>query len=116
MLKVAWLPVYAHPLPAGHRFPMEKYSLLPEQLLYEGTLTPENFFAPGPVAEANVLATHDAHYWHRLRNRLLTAAEIRRIGRQIFQIEFHIRRNEQIEPPVFVVIAEGRARKPVFNR
>ncbi|MBC7922957.1 MAG: histone deacetylase [Ferruginibacter sp.] len=80
MLKVAWLPVYAHPLPAGHRFPMEKYSLLPEQLLYEGTLTPENLFAPDPVAEADILATHDAHYWHRLRNQLLTPAEIRRIG------------------------------------
>ena len=80
MLKVAWLPIYAHPLPAGHRFPMEKYSLLPEQLLYEGTLTPDNFFAPGPVAEADLLTTHDVHYWHRLRSQLLTPAEVRRIG------------------------------------
>ncbi|MDW8288992.1 MAG: histone deacetylase, partial [Flammeovirgaceae bacterium] len=33
MLKIAYSPIYHHPLPAGHRFPMEKYTLLPEQLL-----------------------------------------------------------------------------------
>ena len=39
MLKIAWSPVYNHPLPDNHRFPMIKYDLIPEQLIYEGTIT-----------------------------------------------------------------------------
>ncbi|MFN7015298.1 MAG: histone deacetylase, partial [Bacteroidia bacterium] len=31
MLKIAWSKCYAHPLPEGHRFPMAKYELLPDQ-------------------------------------------------------------------------------------
>ena len=80
MLKIAWSPVYAHPLPPGHRFPMEKYTLLPEQLLYEGTVTAANFFAPPPLPESWILATHDAGYWHRLKNLQLTPAEVRKTG------------------------------------
>ncbi len=31
MIKIAFDPVYAHPLPENHRFPMLKYELIPEQ-------------------------------------------------------------------------------------
>ena len=44
MLKIAYHPLYAHPLPEGHRFPMIKYELIPEQLLHEGTITQQNLF------------------------------------------------------------------------
>jgi acetoin utilization deacetylase AcuC-like enzyme len=80
MLKIAWTPAYAHPLPEGHRFPMDKYNLLPEQLLYEGTIGPENIFQPLPVEEKYILLTHDAHYWQRLKHLELTPAQIRRTG------------------------------------
>jgi acetoin utilization deacetylase AcuC-like enzyme len=80
MLQIAWSPIYAHPLPAGHRFPMAKYTLIPEQLLYEGTVTQQNFFEPAPAPEADILASHDVTYWRRLRNLELTPAEIRRTG------------------------------------
>ncbi|QHT69906.1 histone deacetylase [Rhodocytophaga rosea] len=80
MLKVAWSPVYAHPLPEGHRFPMEKYNLLPEQLLYEGTLQQENFFEPPPIEDQYILNTHESTYWDKLRNQQLTPAEIRKTG------------------------------------
>ncbi len=43
MLKIAFHPIYKHPLPEGHRFPMDKYDLLPEQLIYEGDMK-------GPIA------------------------------------------------------------------
>jgi hypothetical protein len=33
MLKIAHHPIYHHPLKEGHRFPMIKYDLLPEQLI-----------------------------------------------------------------------------------
>ena len=60
MLKIAFAPIYRYELPAGHRFPMEKYELLPEQLLYEGTARPENFFEPSPIEEPVILLTHEA--------------------------------------------------------
>lgn len=80
MLKIAWTEIFAHSLPEGHRFPMAKYDLLPEQLLYEGTITEKNLFAPAPLAEQYVLDTHDATYWQRLSNLQLTSSEIRKTG------------------------------------
>lgn len=80
MLKIAWSKEYAHPLPEGHRFPMLKYELLPEQLLYEGTVTSENFFQPSPLPEEEILRVHDSGYWHRLRALELTPSEIRKTG------------------------------------
>ena len=80
MLKIAWTEIYAHPLPKNHRFPMEKYNLLPEQLLYEGTIKNENFFKPDPITEEQVLRTHDQEYWSKLKEQSLTRKEERRTG------------------------------------
>jgi len=80
MLKIAFDPIYAHPLPEGHRFPMLKYELIPQQLLYEGLITQENLFSPGLLDEANILATHDKNYWEHLRDLTLPPKEQRRIG------------------------------------
>jgi len=80
MLKVAYDPIYAHPLPPGHRFPMLKYELVPEQLIHEGTITIENLFSPEPLDEATILLTHDADYWHQLRDLTLPLKEQRRTG------------------------------------
>jgi hypothetical protein len=43
MFPIAFHPIYQHPLPEGHRFPMLKYELLPQQLLHEGTALESNF-------------------------------------------------------------------------
>ena len=80
MLKIAYSPIYKYQLPAGHRFPMEKYELLPEQLLYEGTVVEANFFHPEPLSEAIILKTHTEEYWEKLKNLTLSAKEIRAIG------------------------------------
>ncbi|MEZ4884845.1 MAG: histone deacetylase [Chitinophagales bacterium] len=80
MLKIAYSPIYAHPLPKNHRFPMAKYELLPQQLLYEGTITQENLFTPKPLAEQYILNTHCADYWQKLQNLELTRQEERRTG------------------------------------
>ena len=80
MLKVAWSPDYVLPLPPGHRFPMSKYEMLPQQLLYEGTLRDENFFRPMPVSEDWITRTHELEYWQRLNNLELTPKEMRRVG------------------------------------
>lgn len=80
MLKIAYHPVYRHTLPPKHRFPMEKYELLPEQLLYEGTVTPSHFFAPSPLPESRILRAHEADYWERLKSLSLTRKEERATG------------------------------------
>lgn len=80
MLKIAYSPVYKYSLPEKHRFPMMKYELLPEQLLYEGTVSSGNFFEPGPLDEAVIMLTHEAGYWQKLKSLSLTDREIRAIG------------------------------------
>jgi len=80
MLKIAYDPTYAHPLPEGHRFPMLKYELIPEQLLHEGLITHQNLFSPELLDEDIILFTHDKDYWHQLRDLTLPAKEVRRIG------------------------------------
>jgi len=80
MLKIAHGPWYAHPLPEGHRFPMMKYELIPEQLLREGTCTAENFFEPGELDEKWILGVHEASYWQDLKTLNLSPRMVRRIG------------------------------------
>ncbi len=80
MLKIAYHPTFCLNLPEGHRFPMAKYELLPQQLLYEGTVNAENFFEPSIDARKWILQTHAEDYVHRLENGQLSKAEIRRSG------------------------------------
>lgn len=80
MLKIAYDPIYAHPLPEGHRFPMLKYELIPGQLLHEGLITQNNLFSPHPMDEEVILWTHDKDYWLQLTSLTLSPKEQRRIG------------------------------------
>lgn len=59
---------------------MEKYNLLPEQLLYEGTVTEDNFFSPVSLDEKWILNTHDDGYYLKLRQLQLSKSEIRKTG------------------------------------
>ncbi len=80
MLHVAFHPDYVHPIPKGHKFPMEKYQLLPEQLIYEGTLENTNFFEPDICEDQHLLRTHNADYLSRLEQLQLTPREQRVSG------------------------------------
>jgi acetoin utilization deacetylase AcuC-like enzyme len=80
MLKIAFSPIYKYKLPEKHRFPMVKYELIPEQLLYEGTVTEDQFFHPEPLTEEEILWTHDKAYWEKLKHQQLSRKEIRAIG------------------------------------
>lgn len=80
MVKIAFSPIYYHKLPEGHRFPMLKYELIPEQLLHEGTITQENLFTPNTCDAIDVLRTHDLDYYNKLINQQLSASEQRKIG------------------------------------
>jgi acetoin utilization deacetylase AcuC-like enzyme len=79
-LMIAWDPIYAHPLPEGHRFPMSKYDLIPGQLQHEGTIYNTNLFTPAPCPDEVILLTHDADYLERLNTLQLAEREQRHIG------------------------------------
>lgn len=80
MLKIAFHPIYKHPLPEGHRFPMEKYELLPQQLLHEGTCSEDNFFKPERPNDKYILAVHEPEYYYDLLNITLDQRAARKIG------------------------------------
>ncbi|MEL0026467.1 MAG: histone deacetylase, partial [Schleiferiaceae bacterium] len=59
---------------------MAKYSLLPEQLLYEGTLTKDQIIHPPLLPEERILRTHSAEYWQQLKDLTLPSKAQRKIG------------------------------------
>ena len=94
MLKIAFSPIYKYELPEGHRFPMAKYELLPEQLLWEGTVSERNFFHPELLTEELALLTHTPEWWAKMNELRLSEKEIRAIG---FPINEHfVRRGRHI--------------------
>ena len=80
MIRIAHHSIYAHPLPEGHRFPMLKYEMLPEQLVREGTCQREQFFAPNRILDEHIIRTHCAAYYKQLNEVSLSKKEVRRIG------------------------------------
>ncbi|MEQ7799441.1 histone deacetylase [Pedobacter sp. ASV1-7] len=80
MVMIAWHPLYAHPLPEGHRFPMLKYELIPEQLMHEGVIAQNNLFTPDQLEEDVILLSHNKDYWNELKFLTLSPKEQRRIG------------------------------------
>ena len=73
---------------------MDKYELLPQQLILEGTSKKEDFFQPHSASLAHVLRVHDPDYVERLTSLELTKSEVRKIGfplsKELVQREFII--------------------------
>lgn len=80
MLRIAFHPIYKHPLPLGHRFPMGKYDLLPQQLIHEGTCTEENFFEPSKIDDVHILRCHTAEYLDNFKNLNISPKAQRKTG------------------------------------
>ncbi|MET7259008.1 histone deacetylase family protein [Dyadobacter jiangsuensis] len=80
MFPIAFHPVFKYPVPEGHRFPMDKYELLPLQLLREGIAEESDFFTPEPIDMPSVYAVHDRTYADRFVAGMLSRPETRRIG------------------------------------
>lgn len=59
---------------------MSKYELIPEQLLYEGSISKENMFEPGICPDDVALLTHEEEYLRKLHAQSLSAKEQRHIG------------------------------------
>ena len=80
MLKVAYSDIFKYEVPERHRFPMQKYPMIAERLLSEGTLTEDNFFAPNLLSEDEILTTHTHEYWQHLKHQTLPSKDARAIG------------------------------------
>jgi acetoin utilization deacetylase AcuC-like enzyme len=71
---------YTFPLPSGHRFPIQKYSLLRERVIAEGLIPAERVLEPARVTEEDLRLVHTDEYVRRLTVGQLTPDEIRRLG------------------------------------
>ena len=67
-------------LPENHRFPMEKYELIPQQLLHEGLVEKESFFSPNVAKDFWIEKAHDKEYISKLSHLTLSKSEIRKTG------------------------------------
>ena len=79
-MKIYYTDHFVLPLPAGHRFPMEKYALLRNRIAAAGILPPHELHAPAPANDAALLRVHTARYVENVVHGMLTPAEARRIG------------------------------------
>ena len=69
------------PLPAGHRFPLEKYALLRQRLEAEAAGGQRlEFIQPHAATADELLRVHSREYVGRVMAGRLSAAEVRRIG------------------------------------
>jgi len=79
-MKAFYTDSFVLPLPEGHRFPMQKYSLLRQRVVECGILDPRDLLIPDAATDAELLRAHDVDYVHKVTTGALTDKEIRRIG------------------------------------
>ncbi len=79
-VKLFYTDVFVLPLPAGHRFPMEKYTRLRQRLQICGQFAEDDFRQPPAATTAQLCLAHDAAYVARMKCGELSADEMRRIG------------------------------------
>lgn len=80
MIKLAFSDKYIYELPEGHRFPIAKYVLVKEQLLYRGEVEPEQLLDPGLCPPELITRVHSNAYWQKLESLNLSPKEARKIG------------------------------------
>lgn len=80
MLKIFHSDRFVPQLPAGHRFPIQKYQLIREQLLYEGTVQADQLEESRPLPDQYALLVHQETYWQRFISLELTPREARKMG------------------------------------
>jgi acetoin utilization deacetylase AcuC-like enzyme len=71
---------YTFPLPAGHRFPVEKYAMLRARVVSEGIVAPERVMDPAAATDEMLRLVHTADYVERFANGDVSESELRRLG------------------------------------
>jgi acetoin utilization deacetylase AcuC-like enzyme len=79
-LKAFYHDHFVFPLPEGHRFPMNKYSLLREKVLSERLVETAHLLVPDPASDEQILRVHSPDYLCRVVAGTLSQRETRRIG------------------------------------
>jgi acetoin utilization deacetylase AcuC-like enzyme len=79
-VKVFYSDTFVLPLPAGHRFPMEKYALLRRRVAEANIVRPEDLIVPHAATDAELCRAHDPEYVRRVQAGELSEQEMRRIG------------------------------------
>lgn len=79
-MKVFYSDQFVLPLPEGHRFPMNKYSMLRERVEIADICGPGELRLPHAVTDEEILRAHNPDYLNKVVTGTLTDKEIRRIG------------------------------------
>jgi acetoin utilization deacetylase AcuC-like enzyme len=93
-IKIAFSDEYVLTLPKDHKFPIDKYWMIPHRLTEEKLISQTNFFAPDFADRSIVELSHEREYINRLMNLELEKREVRKIGfpqsRELIEREFII--------------------------
>jgi len=79
-VRLFYTDVFVLPLPAGHRFPMEKYSRLRERLLSSGAFTTADFHLPHAASDEELARAHDLDYIRQISHGTLAEKAMKAIG------------------------------------
>jgi acetoin utilization deacetylase AcuC-like enzyme len=79
-MRLFYTDVFVLRLPAGHRFPMEKYSRLRETLLASGEFSPADFHLPHAASDEELARAHDQKYIHAVSHGELEKTAEKQIG------------------------------------
>ncbi len=79
-MRLFYTDVFVLPLPAGHRFPMEKYSRLRERLLSSGDFTAADFHLPHAASDEELSRAHDLDYIRQVSHGTLAEKAQKAIG------------------------------------
>lgn len=79
-MKLFYADHFVLPLPAGHRFPMEKYARLRSALAHSGRFAAGDFIVPQAADDAAITRAHCPDYLSRVAGGTLAHEDIRRIG------------------------------------
>ncbi|HLO63948.1 MAG TPA: histone deacetylase, partial [Azonexus sp.] len=79
-MQLFYTDVFVLPLPAGHRFPMEKYSRLRASLLDSGEFDESDFHLPHAATDEELGRAHDHAYIAAVSSGTLSPAAQKAIG------------------------------------
>ncbi|MFN6168635.1 MAG: histone deacetylase, partial [Burkholderiales bacterium] len=79
-MKLYYADEFVLPLPAGHRFPMQKYRMLRERLMASGEFLADDFCVPPAATFTELTRAHAPDYVLRAERGELSAQEMKLIG------------------------------------
>jgi acetoin utilization deacetylase AcuC-like enzyme len=79
-MQVFYADIYVLPLPPEHRFPIEKYRLVREELLRQNVLHASELHLPQPATLDQIKLAHSADYVHAIYDGTIERLAMRKIG------------------------------------